>query len=286
MCLASISEQMHFNYLGMQNIVEAMRELNISSEVVEEEANNIVESTNESTPQKTASKKSQKAVIKKGVFQVFDVICRSHLNARLWIKSRLDLAQLMLNQLVDAGKAKGNDENIISDFGDLSYYCQVGIEESTTYSDTESKAQFRVINASLRLLRGESLKAITAELDTAISELSAVRYQLSIQALLALFRSSILREELTFTLNLLENRHNAVNESVEALLSVQHAVLDELRLNSAEEIERYVDRHKACYDNLNGIKNLFNPLLLILVHLKLRLGSLLMLKAVSFEGGL
>ena len=279
---------MHFNYLGMQNIVEAMRELNISSEG-EEEANNVVESTNESTPQKVASqpaKKSQKAVIKKGVFQVFDVICRSHLNARLWIKSRLDLAQLMLNQLVDAGKAKGNDENIISDFGDLSYYCQVGIEESTTYSDTESKAQFRVINASLRLLRGESLKAITSELDTAISELNAVRHQLSTQALLALFRSAILREELTFTLNLLENRHTAVNESVEALLSVQHAVLDELRLNSAEEIERYVDRHKACYDNLNGIKNLFNQLLLILVHLKLRLGSLLMLKAVSFEGGL
>lgn len=193
---------------------------------------------------------------------------------------------------------KGNDENIIADFGDLSYYCQVGSNECTAHRDMESRAQFRAINACLGLLRADSLHKIGSDLEAALEDYVVSQHRLSTTGVVSFFRHLILRCDIKFPINLLsestsnDNNNNLnktqrldglVDESISELMAIQQGLLDELQLNSGEETERYVDRQKSCYDNLSRIKNLFNPLLLLLVHVKLRLGASIMLKAVSLE---
>lgn len=182
----------------------------------------------------------------------------------------------------------GNDENIIGDFGDLSYYCQVGVNESTSLRDLESRAQFRAINACLSLLRGEPLSKCAQELETSLEDFVAAQHRLSTSGCISLFRYLLLRCDLKFASGLLgksqeRTRVQLVDECSDELLAIQQGILDELQLNAGEETERFVEKQKSCYDNLCRIKNLFNPLLHFFVHAKLRLGSLLMLKAVSLE---
>ena len=59
----------------------------------------------------------------------------------------------MFNQLNDAGKAKGTDDNIISDFADLTYYCENCLGETDKFYDNETKAYIHFILASLDLIR-------------------------------------------------------------------------------------------------------------------------------------
>lgn len=299
MSLAAVADQMQLGYLSMQNVIDSMKELEESDSMPMEEDKQLFKKV---TPKKFAPPK-------KGAFQVFDLISKSHLNSRLWIKSRLSMAQYMLNQLIDSVKVKGNyhannvikerdniyivngiikkgdSENILSAFGDLSYYCQVGIEECMNQNDVESRAQFQAINASLSLVRGESLRKVISELQALIAELNASRRELSTQAFQFLIRYSILAADLEFATGLVEgqDQDKLIDTSIEELLGIQNSILFELQLNGGEELEKFVEKKNFCYDNLNGIKNLFNSVLHFLVHVKLRLGSLSMLRAVLIE---
>lgn len=167
----------------------------------------------------------------------------------------------------------------------------MGVNESTSLRDLESRAQFRAINASLSLLRGEPLSRCAQELETSLEDFVAVQHRLSSSGCVSLFRYLLLRCDLKFASGLLggggkttkRTRVQLVDECSDELLAIQQGILDELQLNAGEETERFVEKQKSCYDNLCRIKNLFNPLLHFFVHAKLRLGSLLMLKAVSLE---
>lgn len=111
MGLAAIMDQMQLSYISSQSVLDAMRQL--ASDVSDDDNSTDENKTQPRTP--TSQKKGMPVptitgptvVPKKGVFQMFETISKSHLNSRLWIRSRLALAQYMFNQLIDAGKAKG-----------------------------------------------------------------------------------------------------------------------------------------------------------------------------------
>ena len=136
----------------------------------------------------------------------------------------------------------------------------------------------------MSLIRGDSLQKVSSDLELGLEDLVAAQHRLSSLGTVSLFRHLILRCDLKFASTLLlSNRSGLVDESTDELLALQQAILDELQHNAGESTDRYVEKSKSCYDNLCGIKNLFNPLLTFLVHAKLRLGSLKMLKAVESE---
>lgn len=158
------------------------------------------------------------------------------------------------------------------------------MDECTIHRDIESRGQFRAISACLSLLRGDSLQKVSSDLELGLEDLVAARHRLSSLGTVSLFRHLILRCDLKFASGLLlPNRSGLVDHSTDELLALQQAILDELQHNAGESTDRYVEKSKSCYDNLHGIKNIFNPLLTFLVHAKLRLGSLIMLKAIESE---
>lgn len=117
MGLAAIMDQMQLSYISSQSVLDAMKQL--TSDVSDDNNSTDENKTQPRTP--TSQKKgipaatiTGPAVPKKGVFQVFETISKSHLNSRLWIRSRLALAQYMFNQLIDAGKAKGKFYSVLT----------------------------------------------------------------------------------------------------------------------------------------------------------------------------
>ncbi len=123
MLLASISDQCQLGYLALQTTVKAMEEL-AGEPSTPKNSENLESKKLKPKPglRPVESKKSK--LVKKGLFQFFDLASKAHLSSRLWLKSRLAFIQFMFNQLNDAGKAKGTDDNIISDFADLTFYCE------------------------------------------------------------------------------------------------------------------------------------------------------------------
>lgn len=108
MCMANIADQMHLGYISAQNVIDAMREL---AQCGDDEANKAkLAATTAASPKKSSTKEkaSKKPVAASGgVYEMHDVISRSHLNARLWLNARLELCHYLFDQLVDAAKAKG-----------------------------------------------------------------------------------------------------------------------------------------------------------------------------------
>jgi len=300
--LATIADQSQLGYLSLQNIVEAMRELAEYEEKEEEEEGD--EDENETKPSgrntKEKSVKSQRSVkhsklIKKGPYQVFDLMSRSHLNTRMWVKARVLFVQYMFNQLGDAGKAKGNDENIIKDFGDLKYYCERCLDETEKFYDVESRAFFQFIDVCLDLTRGAGLQSCVSKIDKCLMNFIACS-QLSLEGLINFIKAAIFKNDLKYTIELLDvpdmmnhqqNEKKAMSplnatltHTIDNLVYIQKIILDDLKLNGGEAIECYVDEKLSYFNNLAGeIKNIFNPLFYYLIHLKLRIGSCLMLKS-------
>lgn len=126
--------------------------------------------------------------------------------------------------------------------------------------------------------------SIINELDLSIKDFTRSNH-LSARAQISLFQTLILRADLNFAMNLLENPTNVIQKIFDELIIVQSNILEELKI-AGEEIELFADKQKSIFDNLTTIKNIFNPFLHLLVHVKLRLGSLLMLKATFLESGL
>ena len=237
---------------------------------------------------KVAETKQSKQ-IKKGAFHVFDQMSKVHLNSRLWLNARLLFIQCMFNQLNDAGKAKGNDENIIRDFGDLNYYLRKCLDETDKFYDTESKAYFLFIEAAIENIRGVALLNCIEKLKKSTLHFMNCQ-QLSLNGLVNFLKASVLKKDLTLALNIVNTGQNGlklettINNSIEKLVHLQDMILDNLKTNSGETIEYFVDKKKAYFNNvLPDIVNIYNPLLHYLVHIKLRLGSSLILRASHEE---
>jgi hypothetical protein len=316
MLLSIIADQSQLNYLALESVIDAMRELSDYDEELKQQqeaeeqqarARKAAEDgvTVNPTKKPTAANAAMSSIMKakqkisnidkklkhakKGAYQIFDLISKSHLSTRLWLKARQAFVQFMFNQLNDAGKAKGNDENIIRDFGDLKFYCERSLSESNEFYDSESRGFFLFIEASLDLVRGVSLSECLAKLDRAVKAFSSCR-QLSTEGLLNSIKAAILRNDLAYSISILSSNNansstnklvNVYNASVESLLSIQKVILDELKTNCGETVEVYLDRQKGYFDNVCGdqLKNVFNPLYHYLVHVKARLGSSLILRS-------
>ncbi|RNA01419.1 cilia- and flagella-associated 54, partial [Brachionus plicatilis] len=285
--LANIADQSHLTYLALQNVFDGMKEL---------AAEEIPEAVKEKKALVSALKKNktnipkQLKTIKRGVYQVFDSIARSHINSRLWLKARMLFLQYMFNQLNDIGKAKGHDDTIIKDFTDLKYYCEKSINESNEFFDFETKSFFMLIEISLELFRGASLKVCLNKLNNCILNLVSTNNQLSHQGFITYLKASILKSDIEFATNLLECQDagscdknklsSSIDGNMNSLLDLQHTILSNLSKNSGEKIECFTDKSKSYFDSIyKEIKNLYNPFLHYLVHTKVRLGSCLMLKS-------
>ena len=275
------------NYFALQNVFDALKEL------AAENIPNIVKEKNSmiSVIKKNKQLKELK-IVKKGIYQFYDSISRSHLNSRLWLKARKLLVQYMFNQLNDIGKAKGHDNSILSDFGDLKYYCEKGIKESNDFIDLESKSFFIFIEITVELLRGQSLNSCLEKLNNVFKNLVS-KAQLSQEGFFTFIKTSILIIDIKFPKYLLEWKNENSNKinlifnidcCMRSLLELQQIILTDLSKNSGELIECSIDKSISYNDNIfKDIKNLFNPLLHYLVHVKLRLGSYLILKSSYFD---
>ncbi|CAF0895808.1 unnamed protein product [Brachionus calyciflorus] len=280
--LATVADQSHLGYLALQNIFDGMRELACEEPV---------DTSKEKKALISAMKKHKNNIskqfktTKRGAYQIFDSISRSHMNTRLWLRARILFVQFMFNQLNDIGKAKGHDDTILKDFTDLKYYCEKSIRESNEFYDLESKSFFMFIEASLELLRGASLTNVLEKLENCILNLKSCN-QLSLDGLLNLIKCNIFKNDLEYAVNLLDCQNSkgdfmsCIDQSMTNLISLQKSILNELSINFGECIESYTNKEKSYFDNIyKEIKNLYNPLLHHLVHVKLRLGSCLMIKS-------
>ena len=290
--LAMIADQSQLGYLALQNIVDAMKELAEEEEDDDESTNSHTNTRDKNLISALKSTKSGKhsKLVKKGMYHIFDLMSRSHLNSRTWLKARVLFVQCMFNQLGDAGKAKGNDENILRDFGDLKYYCDKCLDETEKFYDVESRAYFQFVDAMLDLTRGVGLQTCAAKVDKCLLNFIACP-QLSLEGLINFTKAAILKSDLKYTIDLLdvpdkmekqeeEALSSTLNISIENLTYIQKLLLDDLKLYGGESIECYVDESLSYFNNLTGeIKNIYNPLLHYLIHVKLRLGSCLMLKS-------
>jgi hypothetical protein len=113
MLMAHIASQSQLDYMALQYVIEAMEELCEKPSEQSNEATNQNETNNfnvdESFEQSKLlnrqvieTKKSKN--IKKGVYQIFDIMSKSHINTRLWLHARKQFVQIMFNQLSDLGK--------------------------------------------------------------------------------------------------------------------------------------------------------------------------------------
>ena len=115
--LANIADQCQLGYIALQTITEAMRELAVEEKLDVVKIKPVITKTkSKKVPIEKKSKFSKKAI-----YGLFDMISKSHLNSRKWLKARHMFIQFMFNQLEDPEKPKGTDETITSDFGDLKY---------------------------------------------------------------------------------------------------------------------------------------------------------------------
>jgi hypothetical protein len=285
MILANISDQSQLGYLALQYIMDAMNELVIpkSSETSRDDfGEGSVDSFKYSSismfmaPKGLDSKQSKNS--KKGVFEVFDLMSKSHLNSRLWLNARKAFAKYMLNQLSDLGKAKGVDGNIIRDFADLKYYCDKGFEEAATFQDCESKAYFEFMNAVLDLTQTNDIYGCSNKLSSTLSHLKQC-LQLSLDGEKLYLRAKLLEIDLNYSMKVLDG-HNPVNDCINELATLQEFIFDKLKLYEGESIEIFKNRDIFYFDFITSdIKNLSNSFLSYLIHVKLRLGSCLIIKA-------
>jgi hypothetical protein len=290
MLLAHVADQSQLDYLALENVVDAMKELADNDN--KSTTNNDISITCKIQP--LNNKKTKMPVVvdkkikqaKKGAYEIFDTISKSHLSARLWLKARRKFIEYMFNQLTDAGKAKGSDENIIRDFGDLKYYLNKSVQEAEGFYDSETKAYFQFVDASLDLIRGLSLQECLNKLHECLLNFSASK-QLSNEGLVNYLRAAIFKNDINFAFNILAYSNNEkkisvlYDEAQNFLLNIQNLILNQLKLNGGESIESYLDKEKSYFDTVSNdtLQNVYNSLYHYLIHAKLRLGSCLMLKS-------
>ena len=150
-----------------------------------------------------------------------------------------------------------------------------------------SKAYFKYIDASCDIMRGVDLHTCHAKLQSSLADFASSR-QLSSDGVLTYIKAFLLSVDIKYSIELLNAAAATGNGSLSDLLArtsdelmdVQRLCFDILRINGGETVEHCTDKHKTYFDNIVGdIKNIYHPVLHLLVHVKLRLGSTLMLRA-------
>ncbi len=283
MLLANISDQCQLGYLALQNTIKAMEEL--SSETTYSVSSKKLLNVKSKPGIKQAESKQSK-LVKKGVFQFFDLTSKAHLNSRLWLKARTGFIQFMFNQLNDAGKAKGNDDNIISDFADLVYYCERALAETDQYYDNEAKGFYYFIMASLDLIRGVSLQSCLDTLKKSLHSFQMCR-QLSSEGLINYLKCQLLTKDISYSIGLLNSDAQSgpslqklIIRTLNELFEVEDVIFANLQTSGGETVERFIDRTKSYFNNLvENVRNLYNPLLFYLCQTKTRMGSCLILQS-------
>jgi len=282
--LATVADQSQLGYLALQTLIDGLKELSDTQTQTPYSLN---------ANKKIAEPKKSK-LTKKGIYQMFDMTSKVHLNARRWLKTRIIFIQFMFNQLDDVKKFKGShylgdEARIVSNFGEIKYYCDKCIEESEKFFDHEAKAVVIYVLASLELIRGNiTLLECQKQLQLALINFMACR-QLSQEGQLNYLKTRILMNDVTYALNLLnlkeQNRREfglemILGKCIEEILSIENVILEDLRVGGGESVECFLDSRKAYFNTIyEEIKNLYNPLFLYLCHTKLRLGSCLILRA-------
>ena len=301
MLLANIADQSQLDYLALQYIIDALNELIIPNQEPETSREEFGAASIESFKYSSISayiapvkasllENKQSKHQKKGLFEVFDLMSKSHLNSRLWINARKVFAKYMLNQLSDLGKAKGVDPNIIKDFSDLKYYCDKGYEEAVGFQDSESKAYFEFVNAIIDLTQTNDINGCLSKLRSTIKNLKLC-LQLSSEGEKLLLKAKLLEVDLSYSLKVI-NANEAANEDnqdsidgvINGLIDIQEYIFDKLKHYESDAIEAFVDRNLSYFDFIaNDIKNVSNSFLTFLVHVKVRLGSSLIVKAAATQ---
>jgi hypothetical protein len=106
--MANIASQSQLNYMALQYVVNAMREIaEKPNELDNIDSANIDEHAHDNKQNKNYVENKQSKHIKKGIYQIFDLISKSHINTRLWMNARKDFVFIMSNQLSDLGKPIG-----------------------------------------------------------------------------------------------------------------------------------------------------------------------------------
>ena len=276
--LANIADQCQLGYLALQSIIDAMKELN------HDESKEAIQVNQVATKRKSLKKKKlekRSKLTKKGVYQMFDIASKSHLNARRWMRLRFLFIQYMFNQL-DVSDASKEDESIQSDFGDLRYYCDKCLKESDKFYDNETKAYVHFVLVSLDLTHGFlTLQECHEKLRICIGYFLSCR-QLSMSGFVSYLKAELLMSDISYSLSLINlteaNREvfgieKIVNKTIHDLVDIEELILLNLKAFGGEVIECYTNKERAYLNTIvEGIKNLYNPLLFFVCHTKLRIG--------------
>lgn len=288
MLLANIADQCQLGYMAMQYVMQALEE--ISSNDQENERNEFIEATMESfkfsaktTTAQTLSDNKQSSYTKRGLFEVYNLMSKSHINSRLWLNARKLFVEYMSHQLSDLGKAKGVDANILKDFAEFKYYCEKGLEEALLLQDHESRAFFEYHLSTIELTQSNNLESCLNMLDNSLANLHQ-SLQLSTDSQQLFVKASLLYLDVDYSISMLKETHQnkltLIENTLKKLIHLQAYVFDKLKEGEGDVLEFYINREHAYLDFISSdIKNISNPLLYYLVHIKLRLGSCLLVKA-------
>lgn len=280
MILANIADQCQLDYMALQYIIDALNELAIAKLPDQEanlEHNPLKDSSKYSLVAQSLENKRSK-FIKKGIFEIYNVISKAHINTRLWLNARKEFVRCMFNQLSDLGKAKGIDTNIMRDFGEFKYYCERGIHESSLFQDIDSESYFKFYLICFDLIQinnvDQCLKHI-CDINVSLGK----SLQPSFETQLLFIKSKILQIDLAYSNRILNESEcvKVIDDTIQELYQIQNFILELLKYHG-ESIEFYKDRTVAYFDRLYDIKNLSNSFLNYLVQTKLRLGSCLLLR--------
>jgi hypothetical protein len=102
MLMANIASQSQLDYMALQYVVSAMKE--IAEKPNELETVDSVDDLNDTKQSKSFSETKKLKNRKKGIYQIFDLISKSHINTRLWLNARQAFVSIMTNQLSDLGE--------------------------------------------------------------------------------------------------------------------------------------------------------------------------------------
>ena len=143
------------------------------------------------------------------------------------------------------------------------------------------------MNAIFDLTQTNDMNGCLNKLTSAITNLKLC-LQLSLDGEKLFLKCKMLECDINYSLKVIDvNEANEVDSKeidsvINGLIVLQNYILDKIKHYEGDSIEMYVDRSIGYFDFVtNDIKNLSNSFLSYLVHVKLRLGSCVIIKAVT-----
>lgn len=186
---------------------------------------------------------------------------RVRLNTRLWLQARLQLCMSLLTQIIGLGKVSSStiSEEKSSGHTQIQLYCAEGLVEAEACNDVEMQALFLLQGSLASGLSSEEAKRMLEDAVATLDELA----QLSDVGTAALVHGTVSIADLQLQCHQWTSSH-AVQEIHNA-----HAIMLLHAMQHGETI---------CHSRLNSssidipVKNLYLKDLMVLSHLKLRMG--------------